>query len=86
MNELNQMRQSEIDFGYRDNTLGIDFPQGTINRQGDVIAGLERFGGEAAEDIALDPTQAVGLGDRIHLNLKVMIGGAPVTQEFATQI
>lgn len=49
MNELNQMRQSEIDFGYRDNTLGIDFPQGTINRQGDVIAGLERFGGEAAD-------------------------------------
>jgi hypothetical protein len=43
------MRQSEIDFGYRDNTLGIDFPPGTINRQGDVIGGLERFGGEAAD-------------------------------------
>jgi hypothetical protein len=49
MNELNQMRQSEIDFGYRDNTLGIDFPPGAINRQGDVIGGLERFGGEAAD-------------------------------------
>ena len=49
MNELNQMRQSEIDFGYRDNTLGTDFPPAAINRQGDVIAGLERFGGQAAE-------------------------------------
>ena len=49
MNELNQMRQSEIDFGYRDNTLGTDFPPAAINRQGDVIAGLERFGGAAAD-------------------------------------
>ena len=49
MDELNQMRQSEIDFGYRDNTLGVDFPPNVIDRQGDVIAGLERFGGEAAD-------------------------------------